>query len=140
MNFAFLAAAADSAEIQELAQRLSEQRSQMETTAVILGIVIVVIFALITWGLVRWVDRRGFGVIPMIAVGVLTPFLLFITLFSVTIGSPAGILESLASGRTQPILGTGMMILIGPLVTWAAFRKRRKSVQVEIEQSTKAFD
>ena len=140
MNFAFLAAAADSAEIQELAQRLSEQRSQMETTAVILGIVIVVIFALITWGLVRWVDRRGFGVIPMIAVGVLTPFLLFITLFSVTIGSPAGILESLASGRTQPILVTGMMILIGPLVTWAAFRKRRKSVQVEIEQSTKAFD
>ena len=132
MSFSLIATVADAADIEEIAQQIDAQQSGLETTALILGLILLTVMILITWQVVRWVDRKGLGVRPMIAAGVLTPVVIWVSLFSLTVG-PVEMLNSFVSGRTQPILVSSGFFLIGPLVTWVAIRRRKQRLQQSFE-------
>jgi hypothetical protein len=112
---------ATDAEIQALADQARASSDGVETMAIALAIVVVTVFSLVTYRILRWANRKGFSTALIVVLGSMAPIAMFITIIALILGSG----EALAL-EPRPLLVKFVAFLIGPVVTCYFLWRRRR--------------
>jgi hypothetical protein len=109
------------ADISAVAQQVQATSDGVETMGIALAIVLVIVFSLVTWRILLWANRKGFGTAFIIAIGSLAPITMFLSIVALILGSA----EAFAL-EPRPLLVKLVAFLIGPCVTAFFLWRRRR--------------